>query len=68
MDIINAMEKWVTLGYKLNETEIDGKFTIQFLKDEEMVGWIKATSGGIRWNYPDELFDKPNVKEWVGEI
>lgn len=68
MKIIDAMEKWVTLGYELNETEIDGKFAIQFLKDEEMVGWIKIVSGGIVWNYPDELFDKPIVKEWVGEI
>lgn len=68
MKIIDAMEKWVTLGYELNETEIDGKFAIQFIKNEEMVGWIKIVSGGIVWNYPDELFDKPNVMEYIGEI
>lgn len=68
MKIIDAMEKWVTLGYELNETEIDGKYAIQFIKNGEMVGWIKIVSGGIQWDYPDELFEIKINKEWVGEI
>lgn len=32
-------------------------------------GWYKAVSGGIYWNLPDELVEKPlnDVEDWTNE-
>lgn len=57
MDICDALSMWNRMG---NETrsydDAEGRYTIDFIKNNEVVGWIKVFGGqGIRWSYPEEL-------------
>lgn len=63
MDITEALMRW-TDGYPshtIKSEDLADGYYIYFLKEGNVVGYIKAVAGGIYWNYPDELFTLPEV-------
>ena len=57
MDMCDALSMWNRMGNETNSyNDVNGNYTIDFIKNGAVVGWIKVYSGqGIRWNYPEEL-------------
>ena len=53
----DMLSMWNRLGNKTNSyNDVDGNYTIDFIKNDVVVGYIKVFAGqGIRWNYPEEL-------------
>ena len=69
MDLIEAMNLWTTecegtlAGWQTEE----GYYTL-FIKTGKVRGHTKATAGGIRWEWPDELLSaEKEQKEWKEE-
>ena len=62
------------MGHTTDDTHGEGFVQINFLKNGEVVGFIKAIAGeGFQWSYPEELFEEEETIEptaedcWDGE-
>ena len=59
MDMIKAFNIWSSLGddYDLVGWNAKDAYYTLFVKNGMVVGNTKAVSGGIHWDYPQELLD-----------
>jgi hypothetical protein len=60
MDLVEALTCWerISLHHKIVSEDTKEAYWIYFMKDGVKVGHVKTVSGGIFWNYPEELMKR----------
>jgi hypothetical protein len=60
MDITDALYKWKTFSplHTIKGENTEEGYWTYFMKDGVKMGYIKAVSGGIFWNFPEELMKR----------
>lgn len=60
MDIIKALTHWKSISpsHEITDENTENGYWIYFMKDGIKVGHVKTVSGGIFWNYPEELMER----------
>lgn len=57
MDMVEAMNTWNEMGNSFVSHDTKEAYWTYFVKDGKVVGYYKAASGGLFWDYPQELLD-----------